>query len=293
MLRGEKILYPVQILVPNVRLFGDNAEARARHITEHPVKFRPAGVMPGGVVFHRHGTGHAAAVKRSLQKRHAGGDKLPADQQVLVLHGLGQRQAFAARRSAEVKHLLAGFGIHTQRGKLAGKALYVEKPFFKGRACGGRTGKLYHQRPGPGAGRYGMALALQQRRQRGVVGAQGVHADGRFRLVVKGGDQRESLLTELLIKQLRYRAGQAVVRCQSVQRVGKVALANFGGSGAAQHGVDHARSAGLTQCLRQLDRFIHGGGQRHIHVSRLGQPRPQHSAYRCVQLVDRLFRELI
>ena len=67
----------------------------------------------------------------------------------------------------------------------------------------------------------------------------------------------------------------------------------IGGSGAAQHGVDHARSAGFTQCLRQLDRFIHGGGQRHIHVPRLGQPRPQHSAYRRVQLGDRLFRELI
>ena len=117
LLRGEQILYPVQILVTNVRLFGDNAQTRAGHIAEHTVKRWPVGIVLCGVIFNRYGTGDAAAVKRLLQKRHAGGHKLAADKLAFVLHGLGQRQAFAARRSAEVKHLLPRACIHTKGGE--------------------------------------------------------------------------------------------------------------------------------------------------------------------------------
>ena len=106
MLGSEQILYPVQILVTNVRLFGDNAQTRAGHIAEHTVKCWPVGIVLCGVIFNRYGTGDAAAVKRLLQKRHAGGHKLAADKLAFVLHGLGQRQAFAARRGAEIEHLL-------------------------------------------------------------------------------------------------------------------------------------------------------------------------------------------
>ena len=44
---------------------------------------------------------------------------------------------------------------------------------------------------------------------------------------------------------------------------------------------------------RQLDRFIHSGRQRYIHVQCLCQSRPQHGAHRRVQLGDGLFRKLI
>ena len=164
-----------------------------------------------GVIFNRYGTGDAAAVKRLLQKRHAGGHKLAADKLAFVLHGLGQRQAFAARRSAEIKHLLPRLCVNAERSKLAGKPLHMEKPFFECRARGGRTGKLHDQRPRPGAGRHGMALLLQKRGQGGIVRAQCVDADRRLRLFIKCGGQGERLLPELRIEKLGHRAGQAVV----------------------------------------------------------------------------------
>ena len=234
MLGSEQILYPVQILVTNVRLFGDNAQTRAGHIAEHTVKCWPVGIVLCGVIFNRYGTGDAAAVKRLLQKRHAGGHKLAADKLAFVLHGLGQRQAFAARRSAEIKHLLPRLCVNAERSKLAGKPLHMEKPFFECRARGGRTGKLHDQRPRPGAGRHGMALLLQKRGQGGIVRAQCVDADRRLRLFIKCGGQGERLLPELRIEKLGHRAGQAVVDREPVQRGGKIGLGDIGGSGAAK-----------------------------------------------------------
>ena len=247
MLGSEQILYPVQILVTNVRLFGDNAQTRAGHIAEHTVKRWPVGIVLCGVIFNRYGTGDAAAVKRLLQKRHAGGHKLAADKLAFVLHGLGQRQAFAARRGAEIEHLLPRLCVNAERGKLADKPLHMEKPFFECRARGGRTGKLHDQRPRPGAGRRGMALLLQKRGQGGIVRAQCVDADCRLRFFIKCGGQGERLRPELRIEKLGHRAGQAVVDREPVQRVGKIGLGDIGGSGAAQHGVDHACGAGFSQ----------------------------------------------
>lgn len=140
-----------------------------------------------GVIFNRYGTGDAAAVKRLLQKRHAGGYKLAADKLAFVLHGLGQRQAFTARRGAEIKHLLPRLCVNAERSKLAGKPCTWKSP-FECRARGGRTGKLHDQRPARGrASRYG--LLLQKRGQVGIVRAQCVDADRRLRLFIKCGGQ--------------------------------------------------------------------------------------------------------
>ena len=135
--------------------------------------------------------------------------------------------AFAARRGAEIEHLLPRLCVNAERGKLAGKPLHMEKPFFECRARGGRTGKLHDQRPRPGAGRHGMALLLQKRGQGGIVRAQCVDADRRLRLFIKCGGQGERLCPELRIEKLGHRAGQAVVDREPVQRVGKISLGDI------------------------------------------------------------------
>ena len=117
-----------------------------------------------------------------------------------------------------------------------------------------------------------MALLLQKRGQVGIVRAQCVDADRRLRLFVKCGGQGERLRPELRIEKLGHRAGQAVVDREPVQRVGKIGLGDIGGSGAAQHGVDHTCGAGFSQCPRQLDRFIHSGGSGTFMYSACASP---------------------
>ncbi len=169
----------------------------------------------------------------------------------------------------------------------------MEKPLLEGGACGGRAGKINDQRTGPGAGGNGVPLGLQQRCQAGVIGAQRIHADRSFGLAVKGGCQRKGLCPELRIEQLRNRAGQAVVDRKPLQRVRKIAFRNSSPGSAAQNSVDHAGSAGFAQRPGQLDRFIDGGGQRHIHIPRLRQACTQYGTHRRIQLGDGLFCELV
>ena len=128
-----------------------------------------------------------------------------------------------------------------------------------------------------------MPLGLQQCCQAGVIGAQRIHADRSFGLAVKGGCQRKGLCPELRIEQLRNRAGEAVVDRKPLQRVRKIGLRNSSPGSAAQHSVDHG----------QLDRFIDGGGQRHIHIPRLRQACTQYGTHRRIQLGDGLFCELV
>ena len=236
MLGSEQILYPVQILVTNVRLFGDNAQTRAGHIAEHTVKRWPVGIVLCGVIFSTATAQVMPQRSNACCKAARGGHKLAADKLAFVLHGLGQRQAFAARRGAEIEHLLPRLCVNAERGKLAGKPLHMEKPFLNAALAAGEPATPRPAPPARGrASRYGPSCC-KKRGQGSIVRAQCVDADRRLRLFIKCGGQGERLRPELRIEKLGHRAGQAVVDREPVQRVGKIGLGDIGGQrrGAAR-----------------------------------------------------------
>ena len=151
-----------EVLVPDVRLLGEDAEAAAGGVYQNSVRHGQVGIGLCAV-------GDAGLHVGKPHPLHGLADQLDAvladvaaHQPPFVLHLLDEEQALAAGGGAEVEDGIAGLCLHTEGCQLAGLPLHMETALLEERVLRRAALELCQHAAGHKAGLCALHAAFQQ-----------------------------------------------------------------------------------------------------------------------------------
>ena len=270
----------IGLLVPDVRLFADDPEARAGGVHQHRVEgslpLRPEYPAVGGGSTD---TGEAQPLRALPDALELVLVKVAGDDLSPVLHGEGGGEGLAPRRGAHVQHAVAGPHAGRQGQQPGRRVLDQEFPRLEGgqrRQVAG-VGELQAAgHPGMGPDRY--AGLRQLRRQALRVGPQGIHLDRQGRRCVVCRQERLCLRSQDRQEPLHQPLGMTVSNrerlCLLPVRDGRQTALVPGE--LPQHRIHQAGCPGTAIGLCLLHRLVDGGAVRHlVQIQDLIGPDPQ------------------